>query len=164
MSDEIRDDRLSSETPSDKEIVFLLHAVLYALQTAIDSPNKSVLIYTARKIPLFLGKFGFSIDRSQNPEQNVEKLLDILRETGYLENVSFVKLDERTYELRIERCRIAETGVHDVLKPEKAYCPFAIAVAAVLQELTDEDVILSDSKFIGEGSVTKMRTYRYVVV
>jgi hypothetical protein len=142
----------------------LLHSVLYALQSAINTPSKGVLIYAARKLPLFLGKFGFSIDTSKSPEENVRALLDILQETGYLENVEFVKIDERVYELRIKKCKIAETGVHDVLKPEKAFCPFAIAVAAILQEVVDEDVVMSDSEFTEEGSITRMRTYRYVVV
>lgn len=154
----------SGDKPSDKEIIYLLHSVLYALQTAINTPSKSVLIYTARKLPLFLSKFGFSIDSSKSPEENIKVLLGILQETGYLENVEFVKLDEHLYELRVKKCKIAETGVHDVLKPEKAFCPFAIAVAAILQEVVDEDVVMSESEFTEEGSITKMRTYRYVVV
>jgi len=165
--DEIRPQhkpRTQEDKPSDREIVYLLHSVLYALQSAINTPSKGVLIYAARKLPLFLGKFGFSIDTSKSPEENVRALLDILQETGYLENVEFVKIDERVYELRIKKCKIAETGVHDVLKPEKAFCPFAIAVAAILQEVVDEDVVMSDSEFTEEGSITRMRTYRYVVV
>ena len=168
MGDEIRppdtSSKIQEDKPSDKEIVYLLHSVLYALQSSINTPSKGVLIYAARKLPLFLGKFGFSIDFSKSPEENVRALFDVLQETGYLENVDFVKVDERVYELRIKKCKIAETGVHDVLKPEKAFCPFAIAAAAILQEVVEEDVVMSDSEFTEEGSVTRMRTYRYVVV
>ncbi len=168
MSDEIRPPDTPSDDsdarPSEKEIIYLLHSVLYALQGAIGTPSKGILIYTARKIPVFLGKFGFSIDSSKNPEENVRKLIDVLQETGYLENVEFVRVDERVYELRVNKCRIAEAGVHDVLKPEKAFCPFAIAVAAILQEAVDEDVVMSESEFTKEGSITRMKTYKYVVV
>lgn len=164
MTGELKDAEAASEKPSDREIVYLLHSVLYALQSSINTPSKSMLIYAARKLPLFLGKFGFSIDPSRSPEENVKALFDVLQETGYLEDVEFVKIDERVYELRIRKCKIAETGVHDVLNPEKAFCPFAIAAAAILQEVVDEDVVMSDSEFTEEGSITRMKTYRYVVV
>ncbi len=151
------------EKPSEREIVFLLHSVLYALENAAGSLGKSVFIYTAKYLPKIWGKFGFSIDKSKSIEENVKSVLNLLEKTEYLENTEFHKIDEESYELKIGKCKLAEYEVHDVLKPEKVFCPYAIAVASIIRDLLDREVVLSESELTKEGSVTVIRTYRYVL-
>jgi len=155
---------MSEEKPSEKEIVLVLHSVLYALQDALGEPGNKVLIYTARKIPLILGKFGFSFEKDKGPEENVLKFLSILEETELISDVEFSRIDENTFELKIGKCSLADTKVHEVLKPERVFCPYAIAVASIIREIISEDVVLIESEFTETGSIAKMRAYKYVVV
>jgi hypothetical protein len=49
----------------ESEAIFFLHSRLYALGSSINAPNRSALILAAKQIPQFLGKFGYSVDKSR---------------------------------------------------------------------------------------------------
>ncbi|WP_290902545.1 hypothetical protein [Ferroglobus sp.] len=152
------------ERPSEKEIVKILHAILYAFEATVGTPGSKVLIHVSRKIPEIFGKFGFDLRKGENPEESVKKLLEILEETGMLKDTEFKRIDEHTFEFRLGECSLSDSNVHELLKSEKVFCPYSIAVAAVLREVTGRDVVLSESELTEKGSVTKMRLYKYVVL
>jgi hypothetical protein len=155
---------LTDEQPSEKEVVLLLHAVMYAFEEASREIDKRILFYVSQKIPVILGKFGFNIDKNKSPTENVNSILDLLRKTGYIEQVEFKELDDRTFELVIGKCAMAETDVHDILSPKRAFCPYSIIVASILQELFDENVVLFSSELTDKGSVTIIKRYKHTII
>ena len=155
---------MNSEKPGEKELIALLHAVLYAFQNALDDVDRKVCFYVSRKLPDILGKFGFKIDPEKSPEENANLIIGLVEETGYVEDAFTEREDERTFVVNIGKCTLAESGVHETLKPKRAYCPFAIIVAGVLQEIFDDNVIVSPSEFTEKGSVTIIKRYRHAIL
>jgi hypothetical protein len=92
------------------------------------------------------------------------KLLNIFIVRGRIEDVDFTKIGDDVFELKVGKCKLAKSGIHDILKPEKAFCPYAIAVASIIQEITGKYVVLSKSEFTSDGSITKMKMYKYAII
>ncbi len=154
---------MSSDEPGLNEVVAMLHAVLYAFQNALGNADKRVCFYVAQKLPDILGKFGFDM-LEDDYRKNVESIINILSKTGYIGEIKFQEEDEKTFAIGIVRCALAETGVHEILKPNRAYCSYAIIIASVLQSGIDETVVLSPSEFTENGSHTLIRRYRHTLV
>jgi len=154
---------MSSEEPGLRELAAMLHAVLYAFQDALGDADKRVCFYVSQKLPAILGKFGFDIDKDDY-RKSVDSIIELLNKTGYVNEVSFYEIDERTFRVSIGKCALAETGAHELLRPNRAYCPYAIIIASVIQAGIDDSIVVSPSEFSDDGSTTLIRRYRHAII
>lgn len=150
----------------DMDAVVLFHAVSCAIKQSLQNGiDKKVLFSAYQKFPKILSKFGFNINKEKSLTENVNAILGILSKTGYVEGVEFRALDERTFELKIGKCALAEIGnMHsDKTVSSKVHCTYSIIVGSILHELSGGYVALSPSKLTRNGSITTMKIYKHAI-
>ncbi len=147
---------------SEKEIILLLHSVLYAIQDSMNETDRRIFLFISKRLPDIMGKFGFSIDKSKSIEEHVHSFLNLLEDSGYIEDVEFKKEDEKSFRLKIGKCLLEDVGgVHDILRPKKAYCPYSLIVGSIIQELVENRVVVHPSIFRENGVIADIRIYRH---
>jgi hypothetical protein len=143
------------------DLANLLHSSVFSLEKSIqETMNGGHIIVTshaARYISAIEEKRGTKLFSNGGLEKVIENFVDYTTESDFFDKLEIKKIDDEKYEVNIEGCALAKTGVHTTLNPENDVCPIALAAGAVFKYIEPErDVILNPSHFDDEGSKTEI--------
>ncbi len=142
------------------ELASMLHGLLFAYEKVVlnlmgDDTRKLYPYIIEEMAHLLHTGDNPVIDSSKSLKENIERVLYFISNEEYLKDISFDDLGDGRYVFGIGQCSFAKSGVHDILKLKEGMCPFALVMASVLAELTDEGYVkIAKSEFDNEGSST----------
>jgi hypothetical protein len=142
-----------------KEVSSMLHGVLFGLEktlmTRYNANCKIFIPFIMKELEDLLQDINI-MEKDKGIKENLDKIRIFLSDGQILNGVTFEKLDENKYSFNIEQCGMATSGVHEVLKMEKGYCPFALIVATFLSRVLEagKNMEIGDSEYTDQGSMT----------